>query len=182
MHYSVHQFFNEDTTPDMFKDKRVIEVGSLDVNGSVRDHIVAQAPSEYIGVDFVEGLGVDQLVNAEELVEEFGKRSFDTVVSTEMLEHAENWRDCIQNMKDICKDWLIITTRGPGFPFHAFPHDYWRYTCDDFEKIFADYEIKVLKDDPEWPGVFMVARKTRRKAVDLSKIEVAPVEQPQFMV
>lgn len=77
-------------------------------------------------------------------------------------------------MKGICRKWLIIATRGPGFPLHAYPDDWWRYTTDDFKKIFADFKIHVLMDDPEAPGVFMVAEKTNKKLVELSNIELTP--------
>jgi len=172
MHTSVHEFFKNEVDGSIFKDARVIEVGSLDVNGSVREHVMSFDPNEYIGIDFVEGTGVDRVMNAEDLSKEYGKESFDVVISTEMLEHAENWRECIQNIKDISKDWIIITTRGIGFPQHAYPDDWWRYTSEDVDKIFADCKILVNIPDPEAPGVFVIARKTKKKPVDLSAINL----------
>jgi hypothetical protein len=76
---------------------------------------------------------------------------------------------------------LVVTTRGPGFPYHPHPDDYWRFTCADFAKIFADFEILTLVDDPKpgYLGVFMKARRVYdRYHVDLSKIAVAPVQKP----
>lgn len=160
----------------MFKAKRVLEVGSGDVNGSVRPAVEAHSPKEYIGTDFMAGPRVDQVVDAVDLVKAFGKNSFDVVISTEMLEHAEHWRECVNAMKAVTRDLLIITTRGPGFPLHSYPHDWWRYTTDDFERIFKDFDIEVnMPDtDPTHPGVFFIGRKSRRKRVDLSKIELTP--------
>lgn len=174
MHKSVHDFFSNEVPGEVFKNARVIEVGSLDVNGSVRDYIMEFLPREYIGIDFIDGKGVDKVMDAENLESEFGKSSFDVVVSTEMLEHAENWRECINNMKAICKTWLVITTRSPGFPLHNYPGDHWRYTKEDIEKIFADFKIEVLLDDPEQAGVFMLARKTNKKSVSLKNIHLTP--------
>jgi hypothetical protein len=176
MHASVHQFFRDYTKPEMFKGKTIIEVGSYDVNGSVRDAVEASKPKSYLGVDFIAGPRVDQVIDAVDLVKEFGKNSFDVVISTEMLEHAEHWRVCVNNMKDLTKDLLIITTRGPGFPLHSYPHDWWRYTPENFADMFADFDIEInMHDtDPTHPGVFFIGRKTRRKRVDLSKIDLMP--------
>jgi len=40
---------------------------------------------------------------AEKLVEYFGPESFDVVISTELLEHVQNWRLAINNMKSVLK-------------------------------------------------------------------------------
>lgn len=64
-------------------------------------------------------------------------------------------------MKDVLKPgvymYMYITTRSKGFPFHAYPHDYWRYKPEDMKQIFADFEIISLKKDPE-PGVFLIVK------------------------
>ena len=176
MHASVHDFFNNHTTKEMFNLKDILEVGSYDVNGSVRPYVESHQPKSYVGTDFMDGPRVDRVVNAEKLVDEFGEDSFDTVISTEMLEHAENWRECVNQMKAVTRNLLIITTRGPGFPLHSYPDDWWRYTTDDFKAIFADFDIKVLipDSDPNSPGVFFIGAKTSRDPVDLSKIELTP--------
>src|SRR6266704_124 len=55
---------------------------------------------------------------------------------------------------------LVVTTRSPGFHYHH-PPDRWRYTQAAFAEILArlDLEPVVLADDPEYPGVFVKARK-----------------------
>lgn len=176
MHASVHQFFADHTKPEYFQGKKILEVGSLYVNGSVRGFVEGFNPETYHGIDFIDGQGVDEVLDAERLAERFGKDSFDTVISTEMLEHAEHWRECVNNMKDVTKDLLIITTRGPGFPLHSYPDDWWRYTVEDFAKIFADFEtIELMPDtDPRSPGVFYIGRKTPRERVDLASIDLTP--------
>ena len=104
MHVSVLEIFIENTESDEFEGKRVIEVGSKYVNGSVRPLIEKfLKPKEYIGVDLEEGKFVDVVLDAEKLVDYFGKESFDIVVSTELLEHVTDWRSVINNMKEILK-------------------------------------------------------------------------------
>ncbi|MEZ0346253.1 MAG: methyltransferase domain-containing protein [Infirmifilum sp.] len=118
-------------------------------------------PREYVGVDIEPGLFVDVLVPAEGLVERFGEESFDVVISTELLEHVRDWRLVVSNMKRVLKPGCVIyiTTRSRGFPYHAYPHDYWRYEVDDMREIFGDFEIVKLARDWLEPGVYLKERK-----------------------
>ncbi|BCU67943.1 hypothetical protein HS7_13800 [Sulfolobales archaeon HS-7] len=101
---AVIEFFVENINCEEFQGKRVIEVGSKYVNGSVRPLIEKFCkPREYIGVDVKKGKFVDVVLPAEQLVEKFGEDSFDVVISTEMLEHIKDWRTVINNMKLILK-------------------------------------------------------------------------------
>jgi SAM-dependent methyltransferase len=158
-------------TADDIRARAVLEVGALDVNGSLRSHFSAMAPQHYIGVDIQAGPGVDRVCDAADLVAAFGPASYDVVISTELLEHARDWRAVVHNFKGVLRpDGIaLITTRSRGFRYHAYPHDYWRYEIDDIRAIFADFHIEVLAKDPESPGVFLKARKPREFAeVDLT--------------
>ena len=147
--------------PDEIAGKRVLEVGSANVNGSVRQVLKGWKPSEYIGVDVVGGDGVDRIVDVTKLLDVFPHDSFDVVISTEMLEHVRDWRAAIHNIKTVAAPGalIIITTRSWGFPFHAYPHDFWRYELSDMATIFGDLQIEKLESDPTDPGVFLRARK-----------------------
>src|SRR5512133_1128292 len=68
--------------------KSVLEVGSQNVNGSLRSYVEGLGPSRYFGVDMTPGDGVDEVCSAEKLIERFGVDAFDVVISTEMLEHV----------------------------------------------------------------------------------------------
>jgi len=148
--------------------KKIIEVGSLNVNGSLRDTIIKYNPANYIGIDIIQGPGVDVICKAENMVKKFGKNSFDVVVSTELLEHVKDWRKVIHNIKNICKpDGIIsITTRSYGYLFHEYPNDFWRYELEDMERIFSDCNIIILEKDNSniiskrnRPGVFLKVKK-----------------------
>src|SRR6266540_260255 len=142
--------------------KDVLEVGALDVNGTVRPMVEARRPASYLGVDVVDGPGVDQVCDATALVSTFGPDAFDVVVSTEMLEHAEDWRAAVTNMAGVLRPGgvLVWTTRSPGFAYHH-PPDRWRYTQHAMAGIVSALgrEPIALMDDPEFPGVFCKARK-----------------------
>ena len=143
--------------------KRVLEVGSYDVNGSPAPMVRSWGPAEYIGVDIQPGPKVDVLCAAEDLVEHFGAESFDVVISTEMLEHILDWPKAISNLKRVCKkDGLILlTTRSKGFAWHPHPVDYWRFESEDFAAIFADFIRGSVEEDIYDPGVFIRAQKPK---------------------
>jgi SAM-dependent methyltransferase len=140
--------------------KEVIEVGSKDVNGSVRKLVESYKPKHYLGVDICAGQGVDVVCNADDLLRDFQKASFDVLISTEMLEHARNWKKAISNFKNIVRPGgiIFITTRSLGFPYHEYPYDFWRYEIEDIQNIFSDCMIERVEKDPE-KGVFAKIRK-----------------------
>jgi len=157
----VLEFFIENIKAEEFKSKRILEIGSKYVNGSVRPFIEGfLKPKEYVGVDIEPGKFVDVVLPSEKLLDYFGPMSFDVVISTETLEHVQDWEDTINNMKAVLRPngFLYITTVEKGFPYHGYPYDFWRYEIEDMERIFDDFKILVLKRDVEH-GVLLKAKK-----------------------
>jgi SAM-dependent methyltransferase len=154
--------------------KTVLEVGSLDVNGSARTVIEPLGPSNYTGVDIQAGRGVDRVLSVSFLTDVFGPEAFDVVVSTEMLEHVQDWRWGVSQLKRVTVPGgrVILTTRSPGFHHHGYPHDFWRFTEDDIRRIFADLEDVEVRSDPTAPGVFVTAR----RPVDLVEADLTCVQ------
>jgi glycosyltransferase involved in cell wall biosynthesis len=178
------QFVRESLTRADVFNKDVLEVGSQDVNGSPREIVLPLGPRTYWGVDCVKGKGVDLVLDVQKIAEHFGPNSFDLVVSTEMMEHAEHWREAISVMKTVLRPGgvLLVTARGPGFPYHGFPYDFWRFTVADFEKIFSDMEVRSLQQDSA-PGVlFAGVKKVETGSADLDAIEIQKVEVPPEMI
>jgi len=116
-----------------------------------------------LGVDLEPGKFVDLILPAEKLVEHPRSETFDVVIATELLEHVQDWRLVIDNIKGVLKrgGYLYLTTRSFGFPFHSCPYDFWRYEIEDIKEIFSDFEILRLIKDREAPGVFLKARKPK---------------------
>lgn len=153
--------------------KRVLETGSKYVNGSVRPFVKLLCPKEYIGIDLEHGKYVDLVLPAEKSTDYFGEERFDAIVSTELLEHVRDWRIIIENMKRVLKPngYIYLTTRSKGFPFHAYPYDFWRYEVEDVQKIFSDFNIIRLQKDWQRPGLFLKATKPKNYAPnDISNI------------
>ena len=148
-------------TKEEVEGKDVLEVGAYNLNGSLRPLIESWGPSKYVGVDIVQGTGVDEICSADEIVNKYGKESFDIIISTEMLEHVKDWKKVISNFKNVCKKkgTILITTRSKGAEYHAWPYDFWRYEIEDMTKIFSDFIIKKLEYDKYSSGIYLKAKK-----------------------
>ncbi len=143
--------------------RTVLEVGSYDVNGSVRPIVEALGPASYTGIDQTEGPGVDVVWSADRIVERYGRGAFDVVISTEMLEHVGDWQLIVSELVGVLA-WgglLLLTTRSEGFPYHPYPVDTWRYSADGMRQILegCGLRVVVLESDPQAPGVFALAVK-----------------------
>lgn len=156
--------------------KRVVEVGSLDVNGTLRPVIESMNPGHYLGIDIEHGPNVDEVCDATDILDRYGEGAFDVVLSTEMLEHVRPWRTVVHNLKMAVSPGgvLLATTRSFGVPYHGYPFDFWRYELDDMTRIFDDMEIETLEPDPTLPGVMMIARRPAEGFVekDLSDVDL----------
>lgn len=102
--------------PAYFRGQRVLEVGSLNINGTVRVHFEACA---YTGIDVGPGPGVDVVCQGQDYDAADG--SFDVVVSCETMEHNPFWRETLANMARLCRagGLLIMTCASTGRPEHG---------------------------------------------------------------
>jgi len=159
----------------------VIEVGSYNVNGSIRTNIEALHPASYLGADIEAGPNVDLVANVTDLPDMY-PNGFGLVITTEMLEHVEDWRTTMTALAKLTKPGgtLALTTRSPGFPYHPYPVDNWRYPVDTMHEILTALGLNVdtCIPDPDVPGVFALAHKPQQwkpKHGSLDKITVPRV-------
>jgi SAM-dependent methyltransferase len=130
--------------PDFFHGVRVLEIGSLNINGTVRDFF---QPADYVGVDVAPGPGVDVVALGENL--DYSDNSFDVAISAECFEHNPEWAATFANMHRIAKTAVIFTCASEGRPEHGthdnhpdsspltLEWDYYRnLTAADFEQAF----------------------------------------------
>lgn len=101
--------------PELFKNCRVLDVGSLDINGNNRYLFTNY---KYIGVDIGEGNNVDVVCRGHEFKDTKG---FDVVISSECFEHDEFWKDTIMNCINLTKSGgiFLFSCATTGRPEHG---------------------------------------------------------------
>lgn len=108
---------------------RLLEIGSFDVNGSLRDAL-GSIDAEYIGVDFAEGKNVDVVLDDPYRLP-FEDCSFDTIVSSSCFEHSEffwlSWLEMLRLVKPGGKIYINVPFNGY---IHRYPVDCWRFYPD----------------------------------------------------
>lgn len=143
------------------KGQDVIEAGSFNVNGSVRDHIESLGPASYTGIDLQAGPGVDVVMDAADLPGDLGQAG--VVVSTSMLEHAPDWQGALRGLISAVRPGgiLVLTCPSAGFPYHGYPGDYWRFSVESMRGIVtaAGLDVLDLIPDSQAPGICLKARK-----------------------
>jgi len=148
----------------------VLEIGSQNVNGTLRDHITPQI-SKYTGVDFVSGNGVD-IVLEDPYKYPFPDNHFDIVVTSSCLEHSElfwlTWLEAIR----VLKPSGILYTNAPSawMDYHRYPVDCWRFWPDAAKALETwgqrnGYSCMTLEtfivppapdqDNADWASVFL---------------------------
>ena len=121
MHDSAMDFLKRTRGANYFEGP-VLEIGSININGSARDLWGDLKP--YVGVDIVPGLNVDYVVDIRDITnpsqDYYLRERFHTIVCTEVLEHVDPvsiidamWR----YMFDTCK--VVITCAGPSRQTHS---------------------------------------------------------------
>lgn len=153
--------------------QRVLEVGSLDVNGTPR--ALFSEAIEYVGIDLRAGKGVDRVMDGAMAGQHFGP-TFDVVLSTDTLEHVDEWRAFVRGSFDALKPWGIyaITTVKTGKGYHGYPHDYWRFEPGMLDQVFKSQEILTTWLNGNAVGV--VVRKISDE-LDLS-VQPTPILEP----
>lgn len=118
MHKSAWDFLEHlrSTVPEIFATGRVLEAGSMNMNGSPRPLFDVM---EYVGLDWRPGPGVD----AVSLIHEYNDKPngyFDTVISAETLEHDPFWKKSIAKLVALTRTGgsIILTMAAEGRPPH----------------------------------------------------------------
>lgn len=102
--------------PDFFKNVKVLDVGSLDINGSNKDLF---EESDYAGLDIGPGPNVDIVSLAHEY--QAPDESYDVIISTECFEHDMHWEKSLVNIIRMLKvgGLFVFTCASDGRPEHG---------------------------------------------------------------
>ncbi len=107
---------------------RILDVGSYNVNGSLRDHALAEY--EYIGVDMAAGPGVDIVLDDPNILP-FPDHHFDAIVTSSVFEHSVFFWLIFLEITRVCKNQGFIYLNAPtNGLFHQYPYDFWRFYPD----------------------------------------------------
>lgn len=107
---------------------KVLELGSYDVNGSLRSH--APKTTEYVGLDLEAGPGVDFVVEPGKPwpVED---NHFDLVLASSVFEHDPMfWLTFLQMVKKARTGGYIYISAPSNGSVHRYPEDHWRFYPD----------------------------------------------------
>ena len=101
---------------------------------------------EYIGVDFdKEKSSADFVVSADKLP--FSDNDFDALIYSEVLEHAENLKGAIKEMRRVARNNALVYISAPFvFPEHGIPYDFQRLTRYFYQSIFKEDEIVLIRE------------------------------------
>ena len=173
-HFEQVEFFTNlyKNKQQKFDNKKIIEIGSLIINGSLRT--IFNKSKEYVGVDLGNGPGVDIVSKGHEI--EFANNYFDAAISAECFEHDEFWALSFKKMIDVTKSKGIVafscaTTGRPEHGTHntdvgssPFTNSYYKNLTEsdfrqnfDIPKLFEEFvfiEEKGHHDLYFWGQVF----------------------------
>jgi SAM-dependent methyltransferase len=102
--------------PAFFFQKKILEVGSLNINGSVRDFF---SYCEYLGIDVGPGQCVDLVCEGQSL--DHPDNTYDVSLSCECFEHNPYWIETFQNMHRLTKPngLIFMSCATTGRPEHG---------------------------------------------------------------
>lgn len=153
MHQNIINWVQQKVDTFELRNLKTLEIGSRYINGTIRDCFTGP----YVGIDFIDGLLVDIVMDAHIL--EFPDASFDVVICTEMLEHDSAFWVTLSEVGRVLRPGghFLMTTRGNGFMEHSWPYDYWRFMKNSGELIanLASCRLESCDDDPYAPGIFL---------------------------
>jgi glycosyltransferase involved in cell wall biosynthesis/SAM-dependent methyltransferase len=113
----------------------IVEIGSQDVNGSLRD--VAPSGFNYIGLDFVEGKGVDIVIDDPYKIP-LPDGYADIVVTSSCFEHSEFfWLAFLEIVRILKPGGYIYMNAPSNGMYHKYPVDCWRFYPDSGNALAA---------------------------------------------
>jgi SAM-dependent methyltransferase len=149
MHYSAYvnaQKFYEKYCYENIQNKKILDVGSYDVNGTMKP-IFEQG--QYIGLDMEKGPNVDIVGKSHEIP--FINNFFDIVISSSCFEHDDMFWISFKEMCRVLKPGGYMYIQAPqNGPYHGWPGDNWRFYADSWRALekwgkSLGYEVELVE-------------------------------------
>lgn len=153
--------------PAYFKRSSVLEIGAADINGSIK--YLFNTSCRFIGIDIWPGKGVDILCPGHLMAGDF-----DTVISCEVLEHDQYWKETVLNAVKMTNKALLITCASTGRAEHGTrrtsPKDspvtqdyYENRTIMDLMPLVAELPYKYFKYNSQSCDLYFIGFKEKPK-------------------
>lgn len=150
-------WFRDNYIPESEGLIKILDVGSMDVNGSCydlfRDHL-------YDGLDITEGKNVHLVPKNIYKWDEIGDDIFDVVISANTFEHCEYfWQTMSEIVRVLKQGGLICLIIPCGYYEHRYPVDCYRFHTDGMVALARYCNLQILhastnaaphRDDYEW--------------------------------
>ena len=164
----------------------ILDVGSMDVNGSYRT-LFDDPAWTYTGIDAAAGDGVDLVLADPYDWADLADESFDVVISGQVFEHIEfPWVTILEVARVLRPGGLVCIIVPAGGYEHRYPVDCWRYYPDGARALahWADLDVLVAEtswtptgeytdDSAGWQDTVLVARKRDGRPRPASRTKTA---------
>lgn len=152
---------------DEYLDKRrslsILDVGSLNVNGSYRP-LFDEKRWTYTGCDIIPGKDVDILLEkAYNWSESFEDGQFDVIISGQAFEHIDYFWHTMEEIYRVLKPGGLVCIIAPSIGGHHYTDDKWRFLAGGFKALAKYVNLKVLHcltdNEGAWRDTILIGMK-----------------------
>ncbi|MBI3766624.1 MAG: class I SAM-dependent methyltransferase [Ignavibacteriales bacterium] len=120
-----------------------------------------QEGNQYVGIDLSKDHMPAPNVCGDSLLLPFRDESFETVLSTQVIEHVVNPFQMMSEVSRVLKPGgYLILTAPQAWPLHEEPHDYFRYTRYGLELLANRYHLNAIYIRERSGGLLALAQLT----------------------
>lgn len=158
------KFFIETYIPKTSDKKLVLDIGSMNVNGTYKDLLSPEMSCEYIGLDMSPGDNVDLVVDNPYFWENIASESVDFLITGQTFEHIKFFWKTMEEIKRVLKKggYCFIIAPSTG-PVHRYPVDCWRFYADGMQALAEYVNFEVIKSGVQqggmWNDAYLAAKK-----------------------
>ncbi len=129
-----------------YASKKYIKGKTLDLGAGLAKYrdIIKNKATEYITFDIKPGPNIDVVGDILDIP--FENESFDTVISTQVIEHVRKPTAVVSEIYRILKPSGICILTAPFLvPYHPDPGDYFRYSKEGLKILFVDKGFEIIE-------------------------------------